>query len=651
MHPGRAWSGSIGRALAVALFCLVAALSLVGVAEAVAPGELAVQSIDTTGYPTVVMRVVLPGEMLAEGSLGAGAFQVRENGTVIDRVDVRPLEAQEQGRDPLNVVLVVDVSGSMKGKAIQDARRAATAFVDAMGPSDKVALVAFSDSPRIVASFTSDGSALKRAILGLRPGGETALYDAASTAAEQFKDVTGADKAIVMLSDGGDTTSGGTLDSTAKALTEAEVPLYAVALRTDEYDPASLRKLGRASGGRLVSVRDSATLAVLFEGLAEQLHSPYEISFTSSRPPTKDLEIDLVVTSRDVRASANAVVPNPEVAGAQMDPSPPPPLPSSIWPLSIAAMAFLAVGLLSGGVMALTRPMPNSIEQLKFYEQLREGGVGGSDRASWDPDSVGGRLMAVADSVASRGGFSAAIRTELERAGLPLRPVEYMTLHLVGVILGGMLAQMIGGRPVVTFVAILVLALGPILAVLRMARKRMEAFQAQLPDVLNLLAGSMRSGWGLLQAVGIVVSEMKAPAGPEFARVVTEARLGLPLEDALGKMADRMGSDDFRWAVTAISIQRDVGGNLAEVLDIVAETVRERATLRRQISSLTAEGRLSSVILLSLPFVEAAALYVISPGYLQQLFASSTGIWAVGSAALLLVVGAMWLRRVVKIEV
>jgi tight adherence protein B len=172
-----------------------------------------------------------------------------------------------------------------------------------------------------------------------------------------------------------------------------------------------------------------------------------------------------------------------------------------------------------------------------------------------------------------------------------------------------------------------------------------------MPDVLNLLAGSMRAGWGLLQSVGIVVKEMGAPAGPEFGRVVTETRLGLPLEEALQRMADRVESDDFTWAVTAISIQREVGGNLAEVLDLVAETIRERSGLRGQIKMLTGEGRLSAGILTALPFVEAAVLWVLNPSYFGKLFSSPVGIAAGGVALLMVVVGSVWLRRIATIEV
>lgn len=322
------------------------------------------------------------------------------------------------------------------------------------------------------------------------------------------------------------------------------------------------------------------------------------------------------------------------------------------WAVLIASLVFLTVGMLVVGLATLLRRDPNAMDQLHFYEQLRsDGATSAADESLVDPESVRGRTLGLVGAVASRGGFDRVMRHELERAGLPLRPVEYMTMHVTAVLGAGLLAQVLVRNAVITAAVVGLFALGPIAWLRSRAKKRCDAFQAQLPDVLNLLAGSMRAGWGLLQAVGIVVKEMGAPAGPEFGRVVTEARLGLPLEEALQRMAQRVESEDFRWAVTAISIQREVGGNLAEVLDLVAETIRERTGLRGQIASLTGEGRLSAGILIALPFLEAAVLWMLNPGYFSQLLSSPVGIMAAAGATVLVIVGSVWLRRIVTIEV
>jgi tight adherence protein B len=325
---------------------------------------------------------------------------------------------------------------------------------------------------------------------------------------------------------------------------------------------------------------------------------------------------------------------------------------TTLWPALIALFVFAAVGLAVAGLALLLQRERNAMNQLRFYEQLQQGNAtNAADESLVDPTSVRGRVLGVAGTVVSRSGFDHVIRRELERAGLPLRPVEYMTLHAAAALGTGLLAQLVFRNAVLTGVVVLAMALGPIVLLRSRSKKRTETFQAQLPDVLNLLAGSMRAGWGLLQAVGIVVKEMGAPAGPELARVVTEARLGLPLEDALQRMAERVESEDFQWAVTAIGIQREVGGNLAEVLDLVAETIRERAGLRGQINSLTGEGKLSAGVLVALPFLEGFVLWMLNPGYFSRLISSPIGIMAGAGAIVLIVIGTIWLQRIVSIEV
>lgn len=645
--PKRGW----GRR-AVPAVGLLLALVLTPLAPAFgAPvGDLAIQSIDTSAWPKVKLDVVLPAEMLSAGQLGLADFSVSENGA-----DIRPSAVRELAgaRKPLSVVLLLDASGSMKGRAIEDAKQAAEGFVAAMASGDKVALIAFNGKASVLSTFSTDAASLDAAISGVAATDGTALYDALLVAVRQFDASPESEKAIVLLSDGGDSVSQATLAGATQALASSGVPLYAVALQTNHNDPAALQSLSSASGGRLVSIADSRGLTSLFAGIALQLQSPYEVTFTSLRPPAKQLDVKVVVSSRDQRAGVTATMPNPDFGPAALAAvTAAPPLPNGAWPGILAALAFLAVALLAGGILLLTRPEPNTIEQLRFYEQLHGRTVTApTDEAVVDPESARGRMLSVAGSVASRGGFDAAIRRELERAGLPLRSVEYMLLHVTTVLGVGLVVQFIADSLPVTVVAVALVTFGPILLLSYLARKRTQAFQEQLPDALNLLAGSLRGGWGLLQAIGMVVGEMSAPAGPEFGRVVTEARLGIPLEEALGKMADRMGSEDFRWAVTAIAIQREVGGNLAEVLDLVAQTVRERAALRRQVVALTGEGRLSAMILIVLPFLEAFVLWLLNPTYFSKLFSSSIGIQLTVAAAVLIVVGSVWLRRIVKIEV
>lgn len=154
-----------------------------------------------------------------------------------------------------------------------------------------------------------------------------------------------------------------------------------------------------------------------------------------------------------------------------------------------------------------------------------------------------------------------------------------------------------------------------------------------------------------MQAVDTVVKEAPEPTASEFSRVLTESRLGLPLEDSLEAMADRVGSEDFQWVVVAINIQRRVGGNLAELLDTVADTLRERAMVRRQIKTLSAEGRLSAIILVAMPFVIALYLFTVNRGYLSLLFERTVGQIMMIGAAVLMGIGIAWMRKLIDIDV
>jgi tight adherence protein B len=183
------------------------------------------------------------------------------------------------------------------------------------------------------------------------------------------------------------------------------------------------------------------------------------------------------------------------------------------------------------------------------------------------------------------------------------------------------------------------------------ARKRRKAFFAQLPDILLLMSGALRAGFSLQQAIQAVAQDAKPPASDEFRRTVSEVRLGSPLSDALDALSDRLGIIDFEWTVLAIQIQREVGGNLAEILEIISETIRERERLRRQISTLTAEGKLSAYVLGCLPFAMGGLLMLQSPEYLTPLFHNSMGLIMIAGGAVGMVIGGLWMRQIINIEV
>ena len=212
-------------------------------------------------------------------------------------------------------------------------------------------------------------------------------------------------------------------------------------------------------------------------------------------------------------------------------------------------------------------------------------------------------------------------------------------------IAGGLI---LGGPPLAVLLAALALA-GPRALLAVLTARRRAAFADQFEATLQIIAGSLRAGYGLMHAVGTVAEESPVPTRVEFARLATENQLGRTIEDSLSAMADRMDNEDLRWVVEAIDIQRQVGGDLAEVLDTVAETIRDREQVRRQIKALSAEGRMSAIILIALPFAIAFMIRIVSPEYLSELTDSGLGRLMIGGALVMIGVGAVWIRKIVKV--
>jgi tight adherence protein B len=237
----------------------------------------------------------------------------------------------------------------------------------------------------------------------------------------------------------------------------------------------------------------------------------------------------------------------------------------------------------------------------------------------------------------------------LDRAGLKMGPAEFIILVGAGALVALALGLLAGGPVVGVMLAGLAVAAAVVAVTIRSDRRK-AAFAEQLDDILTLLASNLRAGHSLPQALDSLTGDIEEPASSEIIRAVTQVRVGRDLTEALSDVAERMDSDDFRWITQAIAIHRQVGGNLAEVLDTVANTIRERGQVRRQVASLSAEGRLSAYVLIALPFFVVLFLSLVNPGYLAVFTATAIGWVMLAVAVVLLVVGVFWLRATVKVE-
>jgi tight adherence protein B len=233
-----------------------------------------------------------------------------------------------------------------------------------------------------------------------------------------------------------------------------------------------------------------------------------------------------------------------------------------------------------------------------------------------------------------------------------MKPAEWILVH-AGITIGAGLVGLLlsSGGILLTLLMALVGAVVPWVYLGIRKSRRLKAFNAQLADTLQLIAGSLSAGLSLAQSLDTVVREGSDPVAAEFRRALVESRLGVQIEDSLDAIADRMDSEDFRWIVMAIRIQREIGGNLSELLLKVAATMREREYLRRQVKTLSAEGKMSAWILGGMPPAIFVYMLVVNPSYVQPMLVTPMG-WAMLAAAVVLtVVGAFWMSRVVKVDV
>ncbi len=324
----------------------------------------------------------------------------------------------------------------------------------------------------------------------------------------------------------------------------------------------------------------------------------------------------------------------------------------------IAFLVLPAAGLLAWGLInvVLRERQRHLHENLAPYSvgNLREAGVATATVTGGTPELMETpflqRAVAAVAELATRRGLLQYLKRVLDQADLPLRPAEALFVYLVSVVVGGALGLLLGNA-VWGLIALGAVAVVPWMVLLTVAKRRTALFTAQLPDMLQLLGTTLRSGFSILQGLTTVSLQLSDPIGKEMRHVVAEARLGRSLVDALSEVAQRVRSDDFEWVVTAIGIQREVGGNLAELLDIVADTMIARARIRGEAKTLTAEGRIGAAVISILPIAIGFFVYAVNPSYISPLFHQAFGeILFYGSIGLG-VIGIYWTRKLVDIEV
>jgi tight adherence protein B len=328
---------------------------------------------------------------------------------------------------------------------------------------------------------------------------------------------------------------------------------------------------------------------------------------------------------------------------------------ATTWPM-YAGVGGIGVALLVLLVLAIpgAKRVLSTEERIAQYAERAAGGsTPGPTALSRPQDSaLDSAKSAAAHMLRRNESLEHRIAMRLDGAGSELRPAEWLLLH-TGIFLGAcILGLLIGGGNLIIGLVFMVLgAILPWWSLSFRRKRRKKAFERSLPDTLQLMSGSLSAGLSLAQSVDTIVRQGTEPIASEFKRVLVETRLGLSLEVALQGIADRFQSKDFAWVVMAINIQRQVGGNLAELLNTVAGTIREREYIRRQVATLAAEGKLSAIVLGGLPPAFLLYLLLANHTYVMVLFTRPLGILMLIGGGVILSVGVFWMSRLVKVEV
>jgi len=576
-----------------------------------------------------------------------------------------------------STLLVMDVSGSMtaltadgRTTRIAAAKSAAKAYLASVPDGVLVGLVTFGDTAVVKVAPTKDRGSVSKAVDVLTPRGSTRLYDAIALADATLG--TDGIRNLLLLSDGADEGSATTLQDATASLGTSGVTADAVALGTDKAQVAALSALTKAGHGTVIATNDAAKLASAFTSVAQSQASQVVIDVTvptNVAGTSKNVIVSAQAAGQTVGDAGNFILPAAvtsgptDAAGAygpQPVASPDPGLTSRSWFLPLA-ISLLAVGLfvlLAFAFMSTDKDGQTSgrvrrrLARYSLTPRTERSASTVPTSGALGQSQVARSAVELAGRVVQRRDIDTGLGAKLEAAGLPLRSAEWLLIHLGIAILAGLVVTLLTGFNLLATLLGLVIGLAVPFAYLSFKESRRKAAFAQsLPDTLQLLAGSLAAGYSLPQGVDSVVRESTGPMAAELNRALVEARLGVPIEDALDTVATRMGSVDFAWVVMAIRIQREVGGNLAEVLTQVAATMRERERLRRQVEVLSAEGRLSAVVLGGLPVVFILYLLLVRPEYIGLLVTTPLGVVMIITGLTMLVIGTFWLRKVVKVEV
>ncbi len=589
---------------------------------------------DATDYP--VVRAIF---VTSKATYSAPVLT--ENGQ-----EVTGLVATNLGRAK-SIVLAVDRSQSMAGQPLDAAVAAARAFVAAKPQEDRIAVATYATEPLFLTGFqtsTSDADSALRSI-AVDPVQGTTLYDALALSANSLSAEAYLGRVIIIVTDGNETRSEATLEEAIVAAQNAGVSVYVVGIESKAFNPEPLQRIAEETGGNYYGTASSTALAEVYSSIAEELSRTWRLEYVTSALPSE--KISLAAKAAGESASVSIVAPGSPVV--TRTPAMEGRLPEQFFGTFWGQAAFAAVvGLiiLLAAAFAFASPRGSWLKGRlapHVASRRRSAKQTGRERLR-----IAAGLFHATENALGKFKPWRRLQRILERADLPLRTVEFVYTMLGVGLLGGLVAAGLTRSIPLIALGLLGGALVPYLFVSFKAKQRVRAFENQLPDLLVTMAAGLKAGHSFRQALQSVVDEDQPPASKELKRVLTETRLGRPMDEALNDMAARIGSKNFEFVITAVTIQRQVGGSLAGLFDMVADTVRNRQQFAKKIKGLTAMGRASAYVLIALPFFVASMLTLLNPEYMSPLWHTGTGHKLIITMFVMIGIGSLILRKIVN---
>jgi tight adherence protein B len=612
---------------------------LLGVLPGITGGARAADRISLTPlraehFPTRAYVLTVPPGIVPR----PGQVHVTENGVGVNGLSVAPAATDVQHH--LGEVLLIDTSASMRGAPITAAISAARAFAARRAQGQPLAVIAFNNQTRVVLPFTTNESQIQSA-LSTTPatGSGTHIYDAVAMALGIVKRQNLAGASIVLLSDGADVGSTAVAPQVLNRSRPLHVRVYAVGLRSAHFQPGTLHGLAAGTLGMYTETGSTQRLKGIFAALGSRLSNEYVLRYRSFATPLSHVNVTTSVDGLSVTATAGYEAPALAVGAGVLR-------THRGWASSAAVLALaVAIALMLGVALVLALRTRIATVQDRVVPYVE--GLGPSALAVDVDEAELGPPEAVSLLRSKRWWREFCETVEIGRTRFSPAQIVAGTALLTVVAIWILVS--VSGHPLLGLIGFAV----PFVAyqwVQWMARKQRFLFAEQLADNLQIVASALRSGHGFVGALGEIVNDASEPSRAEFRRVLAEEQLGTPLEEALTIAVDRMNSVDLNQVALVASVQRETGGNAAEVLDRVVDSIRERLALRRLISTLTAQGRLSGGVVSALPIALLIAISIINPEFTRPLYNTTTGNIILALAACLVVTGWLWIRRIVTFE-